>query len=68
MNQNARKTMCVINKRNNHYWSDHNPQWINDSNIQHEWEMNVWCRPLHGKLLGTYFYDSTLTSRKYLNF
>jgi len=58
----------IINKQNNRFWSDHNPYWTNDSNFQHVWGTNVWCGLLCGKLLGPYFYDGTLTGRRYLNF
>lgn len=58
----------VINKQNNRYWSDTNPHWTNDSNFQHVWGTNVWCGLLCGRLLGPYFYNGTLTGRRYLDF
>lgn len=58
----------IINKQNNRYWADHNPYWTTDTNHQTVWGTNVWCGLLDGRLLGPYFYDGTLTGRRYLKF
>jgi len=39
-----------------------------DINFQVKWGVNVWCGILGGILIGSYFFDGTLTGIKYRNF
>lgn len=58
----------VMNKQNNRFWDDTNPHWSRETNFQTVWGINVWCGLIGGILLGPYFYDGTLTGRRYLDF
>lgn len=58
----------VMNKQNSRYWEDTNPHWTRERNNQTVWGVNVWCGIIGGKLIGPYFFDETLTGRRYLNF
>jgi hypothetical protein len=53
----------IINKQNNHYWDDRNPQWVIETNNQCVWRTNVWCGLIGGRLLGPYFYNGILNGR-----
>ncbi|XP_025413677.1 uncharacterized protein LOC112685867, partial [Sipha flava] len=58
----------VLSKQNHRYWNDKKPQWTFETNNQTVWGTNVWCGLINGKLLGPYFYDSTLNGRRYNDF
>jgi hypothetical protein len=58
----------ILNKQNNRYWSNENPQWTVPTNFQICWGINVWVCLIGGKLLGPHFYDGTLRERRYLDF
>jgi len=54
-----------MNKQNHRFWDSTNIHWSRD---QTAWSVNMWCGLIDGILLGSYFYDGTLTGRRYLNF
>jgi len=58
----------VMNKQNNRFCDDTNPHWSRETNFQTVWGINVWCGLIGGILLGPYFYDGTLSGRRYLDF
>ncbi|KAJ8947786.1 hypothetical protein NQ318_019458 [Aromia moschata] len=58
----------TINRHNCHYWSDHNPHWMRETNFQRIWGINVWCGMIDGSMVGRIdgiigpkFYRGTLT-------
>ncbi|CAI6372424.1 unnamed protein product [Macrosiphum euphorbiae] len=46
-----------VNHHNQHYWSDINPNWALESNVQTRWSINVWCGIIDEYLGGPYFYE-----------
>lgn len=54
-----------VNVHNMHYWSVENPRWLREVCRQSPWSLNVWCGLLNNKIIGPYFIDGTLNSRKY---
>jgi len=58
----------TVNHHNNHYWSDKNPHWLNESNRQVRWGVNVWCGIMNDSLVGPYFFENNLNGTAYLNF
>lgn len=50
----------VVNKHNAHYWSVENPHWIQETEFQTMWGINVWCAVFNGHLIGPHFYEGTL--------
>jgi len=57
-----------VNHHNNHYWSDLNPHWMNETNRQVRWGINVWCGITDEYLIGPYFFEENLNGNKYLDF
>lgn len=47
----------VVNHHNNHFWSNSNPHWINETNSQVRWGINVWCGITDTHLIGPYFFQ-----------
>lgn len=58
----------VVNKHNAHYWSVDNPHWMQETNSQQMWGINVWCAVFNGSLIGPHFYEGHLTGERYLQF
>jgi hypothetical protein len=58
----------IMNKQNNRFWDDTNPHWSRVTNFQTVWGINVWYGLIGGVLVGPYFYDETLTDKRYLDF
>ncbi|KZC09793.1 hypothetical protein WN55_01326 [Dufourea novaeangliae] len=54
-----------VNRHNMHYSSIDNPRWLREVDKQIHWFVNVWCGLLHNKIIGPYFIDGTLNSRKW---
>lgn len=57
-----------VNHHNQHYWSEINPNWALESNVQSRWSINVWCGLIDEHLVGPYFYEGNLNGKKYLHF
>ena len=53
----------IMNRRNSHFWSEENPQWMHETQHQIRWKINVWCGILNGRIIGPYFYDGNLTGK-----
>lgn len=45
-----------------------NPHWINETNKQVRWGVNVWCGIIDEHLIGPYFFEENLNGNKYLGF
>ncbi|KAF0746732.1 Uncharacterized protein FWK35_00015450 [Aphis craccivora] len=58
----------IINRHNFHFWNETNPTWTRETNAQVRCSVNVWCGILNNTLIGSYFYDGTLTGQRYLEF
>lgn len=53
----------IMNRRNSHFWSEENPEWMHETQHQVRWNINVWCGILNGQIIGPYFYDGNLTGK-----
>lgn len=58
----------AINHHNQHYWSEINPNWALENNVQTRWSINVWCGLIDEHLVGPYFNEGNLIKKKYLHF
>jgi len=52
----------TVNHHNSLYWSNKNPHWINETNRQVRWGVNVWCGIINDTLIGPYFYENSLNA------
>jgi hypothetical protein len=57
----------VVNRQNTHFWSLQNPHVIRPNKHQVRWSVNVWCGIWKGSLVGPFFFDNTLTGKKYVD-
>lgn len=57
----------VVNRQNTHFWFLQNPHVIRPNKHQVRWSVNVWCGIWKGTLVGPYFFDDTLTDKKYVD-
>lgn len=57
-----------VNRHNCHYYSDVNPHWHQNVNPQRKWSINVWAGIIGDHVIGPYFYQGTLTGRRYHEF
>jgi len=53
-----------VNRHNCRYWSSSNPHWI-DEISQHDPRVMVWCGIHYKKIIGPYFFTSTVTAASY---
>ena len=44
-----------VNVHNCRYWSDHNPEWYEETPL-HPQKLTVWCGLWHGGIIGPYFF------------
>lgn len=56
-----------VNKQNFRYWSEQNPHWVENVNTQATMKVNVWCAIWDNKIIGSFFFDNTVTAESYLN-
>lgn len=57
-----------VNIHNMHYWSETNPHWLREVQIQNRWSVNVWCGILGGRIIGPYFFEQPVNGVTYLQF
>lgn len=55
-------------RKNEHYWDDENPHYVNPIQNQGHFGINVWCGIIGRHLVGPYFYDHILNANSYLHF
>lgn len=55
----------TVNVHNAHYWSQQNPHWLRQHKHQVRWSVNVWCGILGDRIIGPYFFEGNLDSKKY---
>lgn len=58
----------MFNRKNEHYWSVHNPRRFRAVRNQTRFHLNVWAGILGDRILGPFFYGETLNGERYLNF
>ncbi|KAJ8956539.1 hypothetical protein NQ318_019262 [Aromia moschata] len=58
----------TVNKQNCRYWSTENTHWMMESNTQYPEKVNVWAGIINSQMIGPYFFDSSLTGARYLDF
>lgn len=56
---------AIFNRNNHRYWSNDNPRFLIENNIQRRFSLNVWCGMLDSRLIGPYFIDGNLNQEKY---
>lgn len=62
-------TNCgVFNRKNEHHWDDENPHDFSQVKPQTKFSINVWCGILGNQVIGPFFFNGTLNSRRYLDF
>lgn len=57
-----------VNRHNMHYWSETNPRWMREVQLQGRWSINVWCGVLGGMIIGPYIFNEPVNGDNYLNF
>lgn len=57
----------IFNRRNVHYWAQHNPRLHKISNYQERFGFNMWVGIFGTTIIGPFFYHGSLTSDRYLN-
>ena len=48
-----------VNKQNGRFWAEHNPQVVQPRPL-HSKRITVWCAVIAQKIIGHYFFESTL--------
>lgn len=56
------------NRKNEHYWANENPHFVNEIENQGHFGINVWCGMVGRHLVGPYFFENILDGRRYLQF
>lgn len=56
----------MFNRKNTHYWSQHNPLQFVEANPQRRFSVNCWCALMGSKVLGFRFFEGNLTGARYL--
>lgn len=54
-----------VNRHNSRYWSDKNPYWV-DEHPQTDPRVMVWCGIHDKKIIGPYFFETTVTANSYI--
>lgn len=55
-----------VNKQNMRYWSQHNPHWMRDDNVQGSPKVTVWCGLWGARLMGPFFFYESVKGDSYL--
>lgn len=58
----------TVNRQNCRYWSKENPHWMMEGHSQYPRKINVWAGIINNKIIGPYFFDTTLNGQRYLEF
>lgn len=60
-------TNGVVSSQNCRYWSDENPHFRIITNSQRYKKVNVWCAIRYDKIIGPFFFDTTVNQHRYLD-
>lgn len=63
-------TFCLngfVNRHNCRYWSDVNPQWMEENHTQYPQKLNVWAGIIGDHIIGPFFLRETLNANRYLD-
>lgn len=61
-------TSGLPNRQNFRYWASENPHFAREVRWQGRQTVNVWCGILDHKILGPFFFETTLTGQSYYEF
>lgn len=53
----------VFNRRNSHYWSEHNPHVTRNVRFQDRWDFNVFCAIRNNQIIALHFYNENLNGK-----
>ena len=57
-----------INRYNLHYWSEVNSHWMRTVDHQYQWNINVWAGIIGIRLIGSFFFEESLTIERFVRF
>jgi hypothetical protein len=57
-----------VNRHNCHYYSEGNPHWQRNEELQWQWSINVWAGIVGDYVIGPYFFQGNLNAQNYLIF
>ena len=55
-----------VNRHNCRYYSDQNPNWVQEVHFQHDERVMVWAGIIGERVIGPFFFDGTVTGASYL--
>ncbi|MVN24213.1 hypothetical protein GO639_03365 [Staphylococcus aureus] len=55
----------IFNRRNKHFWADHNPHVTKEMGFQEKFDLNVFCILKNNKI-SFFIYEDTLNAERYL--
>lgn len=56
-----------VNRHNCRYYSDSNPHWMEDSKVQNDPRVMVWCGILGDSIIGPFFFNDSVNMHSYLH-
>lgn len=61
-------TNGTVSSQNIRYWSNENPHWVINCKNQYSEKVNVWCGILKDRIIGPFFFNTTLNGARFLVF
>lgn len=61
-------TNGTVSSQNIRFWSEDNPHWVINCKSQYSARINVWCGVLKDRIIGPFFFNTTLNGVRFLEF